>query len=126
MALDSGALLHFNSVTTRIDSLKKILETGVSLCFDPANLSAVGSAAPEMFYTIFKNSIPYIHLKDFTDVPGGIVPAACGEGRLNWKNLLGALQDYNGPAMIEYELPGDVREGMARSLESLRTFKGRS
>lgn len=123
-ALDSGALLHFNSVTTRIDSLKKILETGVSLCFDPANLSAVGSAAPEMFYTVFKDSIPYIHLKDFKDVPGGIVPAACGEGRLNWKRLMETLQDYNGPAMIEYELPGDVREGMARSLESLKHYCG--
>ena len=121
-ALDNGALLHFNSVTTRIDSLKKILETGVSLCYDPANLSAVGSAAPETFYTIFKNRIPYIHLKDFKDIPGGIVPAACGEGRLNWNVLMETLKDYDGPAMIEYELPGDVRDGMARSLEFLKHY----
>ena len=119
-SLDNGALLHFNSVTTRIDSLKKILETGVSLCYDPANLSAVGSAAPETFYTIFKNRIPYIHLKDFKDIPGGIVPAACGEGRLNWNILMETLKDYDGSAMIEYELPGDVRDGMARSLEFLK------
>lgn len=122
-ALENGALLHFNSVTTRIDSLKKILDTGVSLCYDPANLSAVGSVAPEMFFGLFGNSIPYIHLKDFKDVPGGIVPAACGEGRLNWDSLIEELKDYAGPAMIEYELPGDVRDGMARSLDFLRKFE---
>lgn len=119
-AFPNGALLHFHSVTTRTDSLKRILETGVSLCYDPANLSAVGSVSPEEFYRLFKDRIPYIHLKDFKDVPGGIVPVACGEGRLDWRALMTALKDYDGPAMIEYELPGDVRDGMARSLDFLR------
>ena len=118
--LENGTLLHFNSVSTRIDQWKKILETGVSICYDPANLSAVGSVAPEAFYRLFKNRIPYIHLKDFKDVPGGIVPSACGEGRLDWDALMSVLKDYEGPAMIEYELPGDVKDGMARSLDFLK------
>jgi len=122
-ALKNGVLLHFNSVTTRIDHWKKILETGVSICFDPANLSAVGCTAPEAFYRLFKDRIPYIHLKDFRDVPEGIVPAACGEGRLNWDPLMAVLRDHKGPAMIEYELPGDVKDGMSRSLEFLKKYE---
>lgn len=124
-ALADGALLHFHSVSTRVDQLRKILDAGASLCYDPANLSAVGCAAPEAFYRLFRDRIPYVHLKDFKDVPGGVVPAACGEGRLDWDALMGALQDYDGPAMIEYELPGDVKDGMARSLDFLRRFATR-
>lgn len=122
-ALENGALLHFNSVSTRIDQWKKILETGVSICYDPANLSAAGCASPEAFYRLFKDRIPYIHLKDFRDVPKGIVPSACGEGRLNWDSLMAVLKDHKGPAMIEYELPGDVKDGMARSLDFLKKYE---
>ena len=44
-ALDNGALVHFNSVTTRTDLWKEILKTGVSIAYDPANLGAVGSSS---------------------------------------------------------------------------------
>lgn len=119
-ALDNGALLHFNSVSTRSDCWKEILKTGVSMTFDPANLTAVGINAPEAFYLQFKEAVHYVHLKDFKDVPGGIVPAACGEGRINWKTLLEAMKDCDLPAMIEYEIPADVKVGMKRSLDFLR------
>ncbi len=119
-SLANGALLHFNSVTTRVDHWKEIVKTGVSITYDPANLAAVGSSSAVEFYRQFKESIPYIHLKDFRDVPGGIVPAACGEGRLNWKAVLAELKKADLPAMIEYELPGDVRDGMTRSLKFLK------
>lgn len=121
-ALENGALLHFNSATTRIDLWAEIFKTGVSCTYDPANLSAVGSAGAVEFYERFKTHIPYIHLKDFRDVPGGVVPAACGEGRLDWPKLMKALASYDGPAMIEYELPGDVEDGLARSLAFLKGF----
>ena len=121
-ALENGALLHFHSVSTRMDQWKKIAQTGVSMTFDPANLSAVGMPVPGEFYKEFKDIIPYMHLKDFKDVPGGVTPAACGEGRLDWKRLWNDLAGYDGPAMIEYELPGDVRDGMKRSLDFLASL----
>ncbi len=114
------ALVHFASTTTRVDSWRNILRTGVSMCYDPANLAAAGVADPVSFYRQFRKSIRYVHLKDFRDVPGGVVPAACGEGRLDWKKLLAALKSYSGPALIEYELPQDVADGMRRSLQFLR------
>ncbi|MBR0459707.1 MAG: sugar phosphate isomerase/epimerase [Victivallales bacterium] len=114
------ALVHFASTTTRVDSWKRILETGVSMCYDPANLAAAGVADPVAFYRQFKKAIRYVHLKDFRDVPGGVWPAACGEGRLDWKKLLAALKSYNGPALIEYELPDDVADGMKRSIDFLK------
>ncbi len=119
-ALENGALHHFHSATTRTDLWKEILETGVSCTYDPANLAAVGSCAPCAFYRQFREKIAYLHLKDFRDTEGGVLPAACGEGRLDWNCLLNTLKDYSGPAMIEYELPCDVEDGMKRSLEFLK------
>ena len=120
--LKNGALVHFSSPTTRVDLWKEILKTGVSICYDPANLTAVGAVCPVKFYTDFADDVKYVHLKVFQDVPGGVTPAACGEGRLDWHLLAIALKKYNGPALVEYELTGDVRDGMERSLKFLKKY----
>ena len=120
--MDNGALLHFHSPSTRADMWKKIAETGVSMTYDPANLSGVGMPAPGEFYKEFKAIITYMHLKDFKDVPGGEAPAACGEGRIDWKRLWNDLKGYDGPAMVEYEVVEDVKDGMIRSLNFLNSL----
>jgi sugar phosphate isomerase/epimerase len=120
--LKNGALVHFSSPTTRVDLWKEILKTGVSICYDPANLAAVGAICPVKFYTDFAENIKYVHLKDFKDVPGGVTPVACGEGRLDWHMLAVAMKKYNGPALIEYELTGDVKDGMERSINFLKKY----
>jgi len=117
---NGNALVHFSSVTTRVDTWREILTSGVSINYDPANLGAVGDADPVAFYKLFEEHIKYIHLKDFCDVTGGVKPVACGEGRLDWKKLLSALKSYNGPALIEYELPEDVEDGLSRSLKFMK------
>jgi len=119
VAENGDALVHFNSITTRIDTWREILASGVSINYDPANLAAVGSPDPVAFYEIFKEHIKYVHLKDFRNVMGGVTPAACGEGRLDWHKLLSVLKAYDGPALIEYELPYDVENGLNRSLKFL-------
>ena len=119
---NGAALIHFASVTTRCDTLREIVKTGVSLNYDPANLAAAGVAEPVAFFRMFRREIAYVHLKDFRDVPCGVVPAACGEGRLEWPRLMAALADYGGPALIEYELPEDVEDGLKRSLKYLQNF----
>lgn len=120
---NGDALIHFASATTRIDWWDDILSTGVSINYDPANFAAVGATDPIAFHDRFKNSIKYVHLKDFRSVEGGVLPAACGEGRLDWPKLMAALGDYDGPALIEYELPGDVEDGLRRSLAFLKEFR---
>ncbi|MDR0932733.1 MAG: sugar phosphate isomerase/epimerase [Victivallales bacterium] len=120
------AIHHVHSISTRCDTLKTMLDAlpaeTVGLNFDPANLAAVGQLAPERFFTVFHNRINLVHLKDFKDVKGGIVPVGCGEGRLDWNALMKELRDYDGPALIEYELPGDVEDGLRRSLDFLKKF----
>lgn len=117
---DGDVLVHFASPTTRVDMWPAILATGVSINYDPANLAAMGDSDPVAFYRKFSANIPYMHLKDFRDVPGGVRPAACGEGRLDWKKLMDAVRDFSGPALIEYELPGDIEDGLKRSLKFLQ------
>jgi len=117
---NGAALVHFHSVTTRIDYWPELLRTGVAINYDPANLAAVGATDPVAFYRQFADQIKYVHLKDFRSVPGGVVPVGCGEGRLDWPKLLTALRDFRGPALIEYELPGDVADGLKRSLAFLQ------
>ena len=120
--IGNDVIVHTHSPSTRIDYLQKMLETGVSINFDPANLSAVGVTSVIAFYELFKSSIPYVHLKDFRDVEGGVVPSYCGNGRLDYKELMAVLKDFAGPVMIEYEPTEDVEDGMRKSLEFVRSL----
>ena len=123
VASSGDAMYYAHSVTTRCDTMQTILEAlpaeTVGMNFDPANLAAVGEIAPERWFPLFRNRINLVHLKDFRDVPGGLEPVACGEGRLDWKALMAELRNYDGPALIEYELPADVEDGLRRSLRFL-------
>lgn len=121
-SVGNGAIVHTCSPSTRVDYLKEIVKTGVSINYDPANLSAVGVTSVTAFYEIFKDYIPYVHLKDFFDVPGGVVPSYCGRGRLNYDEVMAALKNYDGPVLIEYELVEDVEDGMRKSLDFLRKY----
>lgn len=122
VAQNGAALVHFASVTTRIDTWREIVKTGVAINYDPANFAAAGATDPIVFFEQFKKYIKYIHLKDFKSVPGGVVPAGCGEGRLDWPKLMQTLAKYTGPALIEYELPADVEDGLSRSLKVLKKY----
>ncbi len=125
VAANGNALVHFHSTSTRVDTLDAIVKTGVSLNYDPANLAAAGAVDPVAYFDRYEKYIKYVHLKDFRDVPGGVVPAACGEGRLDWPKLTAALRRYRGPALIEYELPADIEDGLRRSLAYLNAHEGK-
>jgi len=118
-----NALHHFNTVTTRVDTIRMLIDalpaSEVGINYDPANLAAVGDSAPQRWFELFRERIILVHLKDFRDVKGGIVPAGCGEGRLDWKKLMATLRGFDGPALIEYELPADIEDGLRRSLRFL-------
>ena len=59
--IGDGVIVHTCSPSTRIDYMKEIVKTGVSVNYDPANLSAVGVTSVTAFYELFKESIPYVH-----------------------------------------------------------------
>lgn len=114
-------VLHTPSVATDPGTQDWMLEAvpDLRLCFDPANLHAVGMD-PVKFFRRYREKIATMHLKDFVRNPDGTLrPGACGDGSLLWPELLEAVAGFDGPALIEYEVPSDVAEGMRRSLDFL-------
>lgn len=117
---------HYHSASSRPDLLELLLAeipAEIGLVFDPANLGAVGMNTMQIvsLYRQLRNRICYMHLKDFRAMSGGTLsPCACGEGELDWELLMREFSDFAGIGFIEYELPGDVVEGLGRSLQVLR------
>ncbi|MBO7741121.1 MAG: sugar phosphate isomerase/epimerase [Victivallales bacterium] len=116
-----GSIIHFQSPSTRADIWPMILATGCRMLFDPANLNAAGHPDTTAFLREFRDAVAYVHLKDFADVPGGVRPAAIGEGRMKVQPLLDEIRALDCPVMLEYEMPGDIADGLQRSLDLLKT-----
>lgn len=107
---------HIMSTTTDLETIKRIfaaLPSNARICYDPANLYAVGVKHPEEFYNEIKDKVAYAHLKDFAPVPSGhIKPSYCGASDMDWKAILRAMSDFDGVALFEYENTEDIEEGL--------------
>lgn len=119
-ALADGTVRHFASISTEDETLEKLLNDipSMKLNFDPANLHVLGKDVVA-FYRRYGEKIAYTHLKDFVRQGMGWIPAACGEGNMDWKGLLTAMRSFEGPALLEYEIPADAERGFADSLKFL-------
>ena len=53
---------------------------------------------------------------------GHLKPSACGDGDINWKNVMNALTDFSGPALFEYENTEDIEDGSKRCLEYIKNI----
>ncbi len=127
VTVTESGVKHFYSTSSHPEALSRMmseLPASMKITFDPANLYAVGIKHPEEFYLQFKDRIVYVHLKDFVPAADSdsLSPAACGESAMDWRALLEAMADYDGPALIEYENVGDVEDGCRRSLQFLHTL----
>lgn len=115
---------HFESVTTDMDSLTRILSAlpnNTRICFDPANLYAVGHSHPEQFFETFRDKVAYAHFKDFASLPSGhLKPSHCGDSQMDWEPILRTMADFPGAAMFEYENVEDVEAGLRRSYEYIK------
>ncbi len=112
---------HFHSITTNIKFLRKIMDTlpgNAKLCFDPANLYAVGYTNPEIFYREFEGRIGYAHFKDFVKLPNGhLKPSFCGDSDMDWDTILKTMRKFEGLALFEYENVENVEEGLRKSYQ---------
>ena len=119
---DDG-VVHIMSTTTDLDSIMRIingLPDNVRLCYDPANLYAVGIKHPEEFYEKIKDKVAYAHFKDFAPLPSGhIKPSFCGDSDMDWAAILESMKDFNGPALFEYENVEDIKEGLIKCLNHI-------
>ena len=118
--LRDGTVRHFASISTEDETLEKLLNDipDMKLNFDPANLYVLGKDVAE-FYRRFREKIAYVHLKDFVRKGMGWIPATCGEGNMDWPVLLAEMCSFEGPALLEYEIPDDAERGFADSLKFL-------
>lgn len=116
---------HFMSTTTDLETMEKIilsLPDNARVCFDPANLYAVGVKQPERFYAKIKDKVAYAHLKDFAPLPSGhIKPSYCGASDMDWKAILDAMSDFEGIALFEYENVEDIKEGLVKSYDYIKS-----
>ena len=111
---------HVNSVTTVADTLKKLIEQvpDIRFNYDPANLYAVGIKNPNETLSIIADRVKCVHMKDFVTLkPRRLKPAACGESDMDWTEILKGLSSFDCPALFEYEVPGDVADGLKRCYE---------
>ena len=118
--LADGTVRHFASISTEDDTLERLLNDvpDMKLNFDPANLHVLGKDIVA-FYRRYREKIAYVHLKDFVRKGMGWYPAACGEGNMDWTGLLAEMRSFEGPALLEYEIPADAERGFADSLKFL-------
>ena len=115
---------HFMSTTTDIETLKRIislLPDNAMVCYDPANLYAVGVERPEDFYSGIKEKVAYAHFKDFRTLPSGhLKPSFCGDSDMDWERILKKMKDFNGICFFEYENTEDIKEGLERSYSYIK------
>ena len=122
-AYDDG-VEHFYTTSTKPDVLLKMLEMlpeNIGMLYDPANLYAVGIKRPDTVYQRIKNRVFCIHMKDFVTLPSGhLKPAACGESKMDWKELLCGIGGCEKIALFEYENTEDVAEGCKRCYDFIK------
>jgi len=114
-SFDDG-VIHFYSTSSKPEILLKMLEelpSDAKICYDPANLYAVGIKEPDTVYQMIKDKVCYMHIKDFSALPSGrILPSACGESNMDWKKILKGIGNFDGPMLLEYENTEDVKDGL--------------
>lgn len=98
-----------------------IASPAVGLNYDPANYLNQGTD-PLTALRRTRPWVAYSHWKDVRWVDGGPAFCAFGEGEIHWPPILALLKEtgYRGYWGLEYEEPGDVRDGTVRSLANLR------
>ncbi len=119
-------VVHYMSVSTEPEHLRYLIKeipSDVKFVFDAANLYAVGIKHPEEIYSMMKDRIAYMHLKDFISMPNGhVIPGACGDSDMDWRAFLKAVSDFTGPLLIEYEIPDHIEEGCQKSIQYLKNI----
>lgn len=128
--MGENRFIHSPSASTEAESVARWLPDcaeNITLNFDPANLWAAGVRDVTGFYGRFAKRVSYAHLKDYVvedRATGTVRPVGCGEGVLDWKPLMAALEAFEGPVFIEYEPTEDVEDGCRRSIRFLETLVG--
>lgn len=120
---DDG-VMHIMSTTTDLDSIIRIVNSlpdNARICYDPANLYAVGIKNPETVYEKIKDRVAYAHFKDFAPLPSGhIKPSFCGDSEMDWTAILSAMKDFKGAALFEYENVEDIKEGLIKCYNHIK------
>jgi sugar phosphate isomerase/epimerase len=122
----NNGFIHEHTVSTEWHSLGRLLRElppAVGFNFDPGNLKAVDPSLLLTDYAkLLGSRINYCHLKDWKRVDDYWVACAPGDDDLNYDELLKHVP-FQGVYLIEYEQVDDVVDGIARSLNYLRSIR---
>ncbi len=119
--LGGGALKHIHTVSTDIESLKRLvaeLPPRVGFNYDPGNLKPLADGDASLRLDLINDRINYCHMKDWKRNGDGWTACAIGDDDLDYKPLLDRMT-FDGVYQIEYEPLHDVEDGIQRSLDYL-------
>ncbi|WP_332629701.1 sugar phosphate isomerase/epimerase family protein [Halalkalibacter flavus] len=111
---------HLGSLGESPEQVEKIAQfTSINFCPDTAHIEA-GGGDPIEFIKKYKDSIPYVHLKDLKG--GDFLPL--GEGEQNLQGVIEALQamNYDGWVTVELDSYTNPKQGAEISLDFLNKF----
>jgi sugar phosphate isomerase/epimerase len=120
-----GSAVHSHTATTERNALRRLiagLPERVGFNYDPGNIRAADPSDTRLAVDLLAGRITYCHLKDWVRSGDGWVACAVGDaaGGIDFRSLL-PQTNYQGTFLIEYEPLADTRQGIARSLEHLRS-----
>lgn len=117
------AVENHGGITGTAAQMRRLLDmvrlSNVGCNFDPANFSR-WREDPVAAYSVLRDRVLYLHLKDLRWESGRPEYRAVGEGMIAWHQLLPRLaEDFAGHWGVEYEETRDVVAGTRRSLEAV-------
>lgn len=114
---------HFDSVTTAYATLEKMqmeIRKNILFVFDPANLAAAGEKDLLRTFSLLRERIAYMHLKNYIKLPSGhLDPAPLGPGVYDWETFQAGIGDWEGKYLIEFEKPEILERGCQESIDYL-------
>ena len=101
-----------------LDIIEGVNSPNLKLIFDPANFIQSGIEPYPYAFNLLKSHIVYVHIKDALNENGSVVPAGCGDGRI--EEFLKELRDnsFKGFLSIEPHLASfDGLEKLERNIK---------
>ncbi|MEZ0536488.1 sugar phosphate isomerase/epimerase family protein [Caldicellulosiruptoraceae bacterium PP1] len=115
--------IYGNTPERCLNILKSINSKNLRAIFDPANFVQCNVETFPHAFSLLKDFIEYMHIKDALFKDGSVVPAGYGDGRV--KNIIDELKkmNFNGFLSIEphlnNNLPGGGPENFKKALSAL-------
>jgi sugar phosphate isomerase/epimerase len=110
--------------------VREVNAPALRILYDPANVLCHSDEDVVHTFTVQRDLIEYVHVKDFRLRAGERIACPVGEGDVPWPEIIRMLREsgFDGPLSYEYErkwnreqLP-EPRVGLAQSIEYVKSL----